>query len=124
MRAAPAAGPPRAARLRESGARFRTRRETGIPRRDAPRRHRAGRWIGRAPPTLSSSSFLTRGASPLGLPYTRSRPPLRRRAPIAWLASLRSLAVHRLFAECSVAHSFLIHAAIASATFGLTVVDP
>ena len=27
-----------------------------------------------------------RGASPLGLPYTRSRAPLRRRAPIAWLA--------------------------------------
>ena len=27
-----------------------------------------------------------RGASPLGLPYTRSRAPLRRRAPLAWLA--------------------------------------
>src|SRR5262245_47889699 len=26
------------------------------------------------------------GASPLGLPYTRARAPLRRRAPIAWLA--------------------------------------
>src|SRR5262249_56141228 len=32
------------------------------------------------------------GASPLGLPYTLSRAPLRRRAPFAWLASLRSLA--------------------------------
>src|SRR6185436_8527617 len=31
-------------------------------------------------------SFLIRGALPLGLPYTRSRAPLRRRAPIAWLA--------------------------------------
>ena len=29
---------------------------------------------------------LIREASPLGLPYTRSRAPLRRRAPIAWLA--------------------------------------
>src|SRR3954470_24862337 len=33
-----------------------------------------------------------RGASPLGLPYTLSREPLRRLAPFAWLASLRSLA--------------------------------
>src|SRR5262245_48114501 len=33
-----------------------------------------------------------RGASPLGLPYTLSREPLRRLAPVAWLASLRSLA--------------------------------
>ena len=29
---------------------------------------------------------LTRGASPLGLPYTLSGAPLRRRAPFAWLA--------------------------------------
>ena len=29
---------------------------------------------------------LNRGASPLGLPDTRSRSPLRRLAPIAWLA--------------------------------------
>ena len=35
---------------------------------------------------------LFRGASPLGLPYTLSRAPLRRRAPIAWLARFRSLA--------------------------------
>ena len=34
----------------------------------------------------SLTSNLIRGASPLGLPYTRSRAPLRRRAPIAWLA--------------------------------------
>src|SRR3954470_12569729 len=33
-----------------------------------------------------------RGASPLGLPYTLSREPLRRLAPFAWLASLRALA--------------------------------
>ena len=33
-----------------------------------------------------------RGASPLGLPYTRSRPPLRRRAPSRGsLAAARSL---------------------------------
>ena len=36
--------------------------------------------------------LLIRGASPLGLPYTRSRSPLRRLAPIAWLArAARSL---------------------------------
>src|SRR5205823_569199 len=34
------------------------------------------------------------GASPLGLPYTLTREPLRRLAPFAWLASLRSLALH------------------------------
>ena len=39
--------------------------------------------------------IMIRGASPLGLPYTRSRAPLRRRAPFAWLASLRSLAFAR-----------------------------
>jgi hypothetical protein len=33
-----------------------------------------------------------RWASPLGLPYTLSRAPLRGRAPFAWQASLRSLA--------------------------------
>src|SRR5262245_64084343 len=35
---------------------------------------------------------LLRGASPLGLPCRVSREPLRRLAPFAWLASLRSLA--------------------------------
>src|SRR5262245_7344381 len=34
----------------------------------------------------SLMSILNRGASPLGLPCTRSRAPLRRRAPLAWLA--------------------------------------
>jgi hypothetical protein len=34
---------------------------------------------------------LIRRASPLGLPYTLSRAPLRRRAPIAWLARNCSL---------------------------------
>src|SRR6185436_19147150 len=36
--------------------------------------------------------MIFRGASPLVLPDTRSRSPLRRLAPIAWLASRRSLA--------------------------------
>src|SRR4051794_17320696 len=45
-------------------------------------------------PTLG---IFIRGASPLGLPCTRSRSPLRRFAPCAWLASLRSLARSRLF---------------------------
>jgi copper homeostasis protein len=36
--------------------------------------------------------MINRGASPLGLPYTRARSPLRRLAPFPWLASLRSLA--------------------------------
>src|SRR5215510_419648 len=35
--------------------------------------------------------FLRR-ASPLGLPYTLSRAPLRRRAPFAWLTRYRSFA--------------------------------
>ena len=33
-----------------------------------------------------TGSDLIRGASPLELPYTLSRAPLRRRAPVAWLA--------------------------------------
>jgi hypothetical protein len=33
-----------------------------------------------------------RGASPLGLPYTLSRSPLRRLAPFAWLIRWRSFA--------------------------------
>src|SRR6266566_544421 len=33
----------------------------------------------------SDTTNLLRGASPLGLPYTLSRAPLRRRAPVAWL---------------------------------------
>src|SRR5262249_2351052 len=42
---------------------------------------------------------LIRGASPLGLPYTVARAPLRRRAPLRWLASLRSLALSRRIAS-------------------------
>ena len=34
----------------------------------------------------AAGRLITRGASPLGLPYTRSRAPLRRRTPLAWLA--------------------------------------
>src|SRR5262245_65882907 len=37
--------------------------------------------------TLISSPQSVRGASPLGLPETLSRGPLRRLAPFAWLAS-------------------------------------
>src|SRR5215211_3978414 len=37
--------------------------------------------------------FLIRGTSSPGPPYTLSREPLRRLAPFAWLASLRSLAL-------------------------------
>src|SRR5262249_8781264 len=41
--------------------------------------------------------LLDRGASPLGLPYTLSRAPLRRRAPFAWLTRCaRSLLTLRL----------------------------
>src|SRR5262245_55426464 len=41
---------------------------------------------------LPAPPIFLRGASPLGLPYTRSRSPLRRLAPIAWLTRSRSLA--------------------------------
>src|SRR5260221_5203846 len=51
-------------------------------------------------PTQVASAFRrnycrprNRGASPLGLPDTLSRAPLRRRAPFAWLARCRSLAL-------------------------------
>jgi len=50
-----------------------------------------GRWSGRGN-DLCMTHYLLRGASPLGLPDTLSREPLRRLAPFAWLASLRSLA--------------------------------
>ncbi len=41
----------------------------------------------RAAEAVAGAALISlRGASPLGLPYTRSRAPLRRRAPIAWLA--------------------------------------
>src|SRR5260221_8168119 len=39
----------------------------------------------RSASTICRLSIIPRGASPLGLPYTRSRAPLRRRPPIAWL---------------------------------------
>jgi len=41
---------------------------------------------------MNCCRFSIRGASPLGLPDTLSRAPLRRRAPFAWLARCRSLA--------------------------------
>jgi hypothetical protein len=43
--------------------------------------------------SLAPGSSLIRGASPLGLPDTLSRAPLRRRAPFAWLTRCRSLAL-------------------------------
>ena len=49
------------------------------------RQHRAA-CAGTGWTCFRRSSDLIRGASPLGLPYTRSRAPLRRRAPLAWLA--------------------------------------
>ena len=39
-----------------------------------------------APQSARHMLILSRGALPLGLPDTRSRAPLRRRAPVAWLA--------------------------------------
>ena len=48
-------------------------------------------WSSRVRERCASTSPV-RGASPLGLPYTRSRARLRRRAPIAWLARSGSLA--------------------------------
>ena len=52
------------------------------------------------------SPDLNRGASPLGLPYTLSRAPLRRRAPFAWLARFaRSLAPFRFTARVAPGHS-------------------
>src|SRR4051812_35708014 len=59
---------------------------------------------------MGAAAFVTgasfaRGASPLGLPDTLSRAPLRRRAPFAWLRSLCSLAllliVLAVFARCA-----------------------
>src|SRR5687767_12961673 len=62
---------------------------------DSPTRSLARRFAGafRSRGSLASArsrlyertSSLTREASPLGLPYTLSRAPLRRRAPFAWL---------------------------------------
>ncbi len=49
---------------------------------------------GASGPSMSGARafFFLRGASPLGLPHTLSREPLRRLAPFAWLTSLRSFA--------------------------------
>src|SRR5262249_60003129 len=46
---------------------------------------RYGLWIGSSTP-VPELVVITRGASPLGLPETRTRAPLRRRGPFAWLA--------------------------------------
>ena len=53
------------------------------------RRHGAGVSRSTCPSSDLCASFnrcFNRGASPLGLPCTRTRAPLRRRAPVAWLA--------------------------------------
>src|SRR5918996_1571240 len=71
---------------------------TAFPVPETPRRQVIPWRISRRPSLtfrFSSSTtgiILNRGASPLDLPYTLSRSPLRRLAPFAWLASLRSLA--------------------------------
>src|SRR5262249_16820943 len=49
----------------------------------------------RASPRRRFRASLIRGASPLGLPHTLSRSPLRRLAPFAWLARECSLASYR-----------------------------
>src|SRR6266851_1300857 len=55
----------------------------------------AGSWPDRAaaPRDRVRGSFSNRGASPLGLPYTLIRSPLRRLAPFAWLTRWRSFAL-------------------------------
>ena len=53
------------------------------PARDSSRRTAAARS---KRSSRNRSTRLFRGASPLGLPHTLSRAPLRRRAPFAWLA--------------------------------------
>ena len=59
------------------------------PQPPSAHRRMAARIPARAPreQNVSNMSLLliTRGASPLGLPYTLSREPLRRLAPFAWL---------------------------------------
>src|SRR3954470_18940557 len=57
-----------------------------------------------------------RGASPLGLPYTLSREPLRRLAPFAWLGSLRSLASFFCAASLRSLASFFCAASLRSLT--------
>ena len=90
------------------------------PPREALRRDLAEALAtaGRSRGSLRCARSLFRGASPLGLLYTRSREPLRRLAsasarsatarprrslgdggPIAWFASLRSLTLPRSFAS-------------------------
>ena len=56
--------------------------------------------------TGSARLCLSRGASPLGLPDTLSRAPLRRRAPFAWLTRCRSSAASRPGLDLSIAPPF------------------
>ena len=84
------AGPARARRhagshLARGGNRDRaTSSTTGISRTSSCRRAIPSRRSGK--PSRSATSSIIRGALPLGLPDTRARAPLRRRAPLAWLA--------------------------------------
>ena len=51
-------------------------------------------------PIIALRNDLIRGASPLGLPDTRSRAPLRRRAPIAWLTRTLARAINEMASRC------------------------
>src|SRR5262249_61346259 len=76
----------------------------GPPRTDDRRRPRSAHGCGQQRPLpvprepvrrIVRVQVLIRGASPLGLPYTLSRAPLRRRARFAWLTRCaRSLLRH------------------------------
>jgi len=77
----------------------------------------------------NTHASLIRGASPLGLPHTLSRAPLRRRAPFAWLARALARAEITWFFEscycrepverfaCSAANSFSIRTSRSRAAF-------
>ena len=67
-------------------ARYARSRSLGLRPSDSPTRSLARRFAPRSARVAHSlRSFASRGASPLGLPYTLSRSPLRRLAPVAWL---------------------------------------
>ena len=80
-------------------------RARGEPRRDDHRRPIAP-GVGRRRPAAQGSRdalVFIRGASPLGLPSRRSRSPLRRLAPITWLArhARSHLSQHQLYETAS-----------------------
>ena len=71
----------------------------GLRPSDSPTRSLARRFAGAllSRGSLRCARSPRLGTSSPGPPYTLSRAPLRRRAPFAWLASLRSLAAPRDF---------------------------